>query len=145
MDACLSLEDQGFCLVDLDGASSGVSKNLDVLKKIIAQVGIPLEFGGGIRSMETISKLLDLGVQRVVLGTKAADDTDFLKKAWKKFREKIIVSIDAKDGRVLTQGWNRSSSKAVLDSERKERYNNKANQRTIRGVGRRWPIASLAG
>lgn len=102
-------------IVDLDGASSGVSKNLDILKKIITQVGIPLEFGGGIRSIEAISKLLSLGVQRVVLGTKAASDAEFLKKAWKKFGEKIIVSIDAKDGLVLTEGWNRATSKTALD------------------------------
>jgi len=102
-------------IVDLDGASSGVSKNLDVLKKIITQVGVPLEFGGGIRSIKAISKLLNLGVQRVVLGTKAAADADFLKKAWKKFGGKIIVSIDAKDGLVLTEGWNRRASKRALD------------------------------
>ena len=102
-------------IVDLDGASSGVSKNLEVLKKIIAQVGVPLEFGGGVRSIETISELLELGVQRVVLGTRAANDAQFLKKAWKKFGEKIIVSIDAKVGKVLTQGWNKSSSKTTLD------------------------------
>ncbi len=101
-------------IVDLDGAASGVSKNLEVLKKIITEVGIPLEFGGGVRSMETISNLLDLGVGRVVLGTKAASDAKFLKKAWKKFGEKIIVSIDAQGGLVLTQGWNRAASKTAL-------------------------------
>ena len=102
-------------IVDLDGASSGVSKNLEVLKNIITQVGVPLEFGGGVRSIETISELLELGVERVVLGTRAANDAQFLKKAWKKFGEEIIVSIDAKDGKVLTQGWNKSSSKTTLD------------------------------
>ncbi len=102
-------------IVDLDGASSGVSKNLEVLKNIITQVGVPLEFGGGVRSIETISELLELGVERVVLGTRAANDAQFLKKAWKKFGEEIIVSIDAKEGKVLTQGWNKSSSKTTLD------------------------------
>jgi len=102
-------------IVDLDGASGGSPKNLDALKKIIAQVGIPLEFGGGVRSMETISALLGLGVQRVVLGTRAANDEQFLKKAFKKFADKIIVSIDAKADKVLTQGWKNSTSKEVLD------------------------------
>ena len=102
-------------IVDLDGASSGSLKNLEVLKKIITQVGVPLEFGGGVRSIETISELLELGVERVVLGTRAANDAQFLKKAWKKFGEEIIVSIDAKEGKVLTQGWNKSSSKTTLD------------------------------
>ena len=102
-------------IVDLDGASSGSIQNLEVLKKIISQVGIPLEFGGGVRSMETITRLLNLGVQRVILGTKAASDVRFLRKAWKKFGEKIIVSIDAKRGKVLTQGWDCGTSKTTLD------------------------------
>jgi len=102
-------------IVDLDGASSGSLKNLEVLKKIITQVCVPLEFGGGVRSMETISELLNLGVQRVVLGTRAANDAQFLKKAFKKFGEKIIVSIDAKGAKILTQGWSSSASKTVLD------------------------------
>lgn len=101
-------------IVDLDGAKAGAPKNLEALKKIISQVGIPLEFGGGVRNIETISNLLKLGVQRVILGTRAANDAEFLKKAWKKFGEKIIVSIDAKAGKVLTQGWNQLSSKSAL-------------------------------
>ena len=101
-------------IVDLDGASSGSLKNIEVLKKIIDQVGIGVEFGGGVRSIETISKLLSLGVQRVILGTRAANDAKFLKQAWKKFGEKIIVSIDAKCGKVLTQGWNCKAAKTTL-------------------------------
>jgi len=101
-------------IVDLDGASSGALKNIEVVQKIIDQVGIGIEFGGGVRSIETISKLLKLGVQRVILGTRAASDPKFLKQAWKKFGEKIIVSIDAKSGKVLTQGWNRGVAKTTL-------------------------------
>lgn len=101
-------------IVDLDGAFSGAPKNLEALKKIIRQVGIPLEFGGGVRSLEIITKLLDLGVSRVILGTKAASDQEFLKKAWKKFGEKIIVSIDAKNGKVQTKGWGSAGSKTAL-------------------------------
>ena len=102
-------------IVDLDGASSGKPKNLEALKNILEEVCVPLEFGGGVRSVEIISELLSLGVQRVVLGTRAADDPHFLKKAFKKFGQKIIVSIDAKDSKVLTRGWNNSTSKKVLD------------------------------
>jgi phosphoribosylformimino-5-aminoimidazole carboxamide ribotide isomerase len=102
-------------IVDLDGASSGSIQNLEVLKKIINQVGIPLEFGGGVRSMGTVTQLLNLGVQRVILGTKAASDAQFLRKAWKKFGERIIVSIDAKCGKVLTKGWGCGTSKTTLD------------------------------
>lgn len=101
-------------IVDLDGASSGEPKNLKVLEEIISQVGVGIEFGGGVRSIETITKLLSLGVQRVVLGTRAATDAEFLKKAWKKFGKKIIVSIDAKSDKVLTQGWNRFTVKTAL-------------------------------
>ncbi len=102
-------------IVDLDGASSGVSKNIELVKEIIDQVGIGVEFGGGVRSIATISKLLDLGVERVILGTRAASDAIFLKQAWKKFGEKIIVSIDAKCGQVLTQGWTGKAAKTTLD------------------------------
>ncbi|MFH1281544.1 MAG: 1-(5-phosphoribosyl)-5-[(5-phosphoribosylamino)methylideneamino]imidazole-4-carboxamide isomerase [Candidatus Omnitrophota bacterium] len=100
-------------IVDLDGAASGALKNIKALKKIINQVGIGVEFGGGVRSIEVISKLLGLGVARVILGTRAASDAKFLKQAWKKFGEKIIVSIDAKCGKVLTQGWNCRADKTT--------------------------------
>ncbi|MDD5096933.1 MAG: 1-(5-phosphoribosyl)-5-[(5-phosphoribosylamino)methylideneamino]imidazole-4-carboxamide isomerase [Candidatus Omnitrophica bacterium] len=102
-------------VVDLDGASSGAPKNLLIVKEIAQKVGLPFEFGGGVRSLEMIAQLLSLGAQRVVLGTRAANDAQFLKKAWKKFGEKIIVSIDALKTKVLTQGWNNSASKTVLD------------------------------
>jgi len=101
-------------IVDLDGASSGSLKNIEVVKKIIDQVGIGVEFGGGVRSTETISQLLSLGVERVILGTRAASDAKFLKQAWKKFGAKIIVSIDVKCGKVQTQGWNCGVAKTAL-------------------------------
>jgi len=85
------------------------------LKKIISQVGISVEFGGGVRKIETISKLLKLGVQRVILGTRAAKDKEFLKKARREFKDKVIVSIDAKQGMVSTQGWKDQSPKKALD------------------------------
>lgn len=102
-------------IVDLDGASSGSPKNLKALKMIIGQVGVPLEFGGGVRDMKTISGLLESGVQRVVLGTRAALDARFLKSAFKKFGNRVIVSIDVRDGKVLTQGWKNTASKKALD------------------------------
>ena len=101
-------------IVDLDGAASGEPKNMELVKKIIDQVGIGVEFGGGVRSVATISKLLGLGVEKVILGTRAASDAKFLKQAWKKFGDKIIVSIDAKRGQVLTQGWNSKAAKTTL-------------------------------
>jgi len=100
-------------IVDLDGASSGTPKSTEVLKKIIDEVGIGVEFGGGVRSLETISRLLRLGVMRVVLGTRALD-AKFLKIAWKKFKDQVIVSIDAKSGKVSTCGWRHTESKTAL-------------------------------
>ncbi len=92
-------------IVDLDGASTGVAKNLDIVKKITEECSVPVQFGGGIRNIETIDLLCSFGVSRVVLGTKAAVDKNFLTKAFQKFKSKIIVSIDAKDGKVLIKGW----------------------------------------
>jgi phosphoribosylformimino-5-aminoimidazole carboxamide ribotide isomerase len=92
-------------IVDLDGASSGELKNLSIIRQIIKSVSVPIQLGGGIRNPEIIKTLLDLGVYRVILGTKAAEDKKFLAKAYKKFHDKIIVSIDAQDGKVLIKGW----------------------------------------
>jgi len=92
-------------VVDLDGAFSGKPKNLAIIKEIAKGVDIPLECGGGIRSIETIKSLLNSGVQRVVLGTKAATDREFLQEACKLFKDKIIVSVDAKGSDVCIKGW----------------------------------------
>jgi len=92
-------------VVDLDGATTGVPKNLSFVKEIIKNTNVPLQFGGGVRKIETIASLLDCGVWRVVLGTKAAEDVAFLKKAFKTFKKKIIVSIDALGGRLQVRGW----------------------------------------
>ncbi len=92
-------------IVDLDGAFSGSPKNLDIVKQIVKIVDVPVQFGGGVRKIDTIKILLDYGVGRIVLGTKAAEDNNFLKKAFKKFKNKIIVSIDAKGENILTKGW----------------------------------------
>jgi phosphoribosylformimino-5-aminoimidazole carboxamide ribotide isomerase len=99
-------------VVDLDGALGGKIKNLKGLKQILNSVQIPVQFGGGIRDLATINKLLDLGVYRLVLGTKAAQDGKFLEKAIKKFKDKVIVSIDAKAGRIRIQGWKSLAKRA---------------------------------
>lgn len=100
-------------IVDLDGAFTGEPKNLNIVKKIAQNVAVPIEFGGGVRKTETIKSLIkDCGVQRVVLGTRAVLDSAFLKKTFKEFKERIIVSIDVKEGVVLTKGW-RSAEKTV--------------------------------
>ncbi len=97
-------------IVDLDGASSGTPVNIGIAKEIAKNVSIPVEFGGGVRNTETIRDLLDSGVSRVVLGTRAACDSNFLKNSFAEFKNKVIVSIDAKDGKVSTQGWQEDSN-----------------------------------
>ena len=92
-------------IVDLDGAFTGIPKNLEAVKEIARQVKVPVEFGGGLRKIETINDVLNAGVARVVLGTRAVEDKDFLKKAFGKFKNKIIVGVDAKDGEVMVRGW----------------------------------------
>lgn len=96
-------------IVDLDGAYSGKPKNLEAVKEITRNVDVPIQFGGGVRDGGTIKKLLGCGIYRVVLGTKAIEDKNFLKKAFKQFKQKIIISIDAKANQVLIKGWQASS------------------------------------
>lgn len=92
-------------IVDLDGAFSGIPKNLRLVKEIAKSVPVPVEFGGGVRSMELIKNILKTGVDRVVLGTKAVEDRDFLKKALLNFKERIIAGVDARQGKVMIKGW----------------------------------------
>jgi phosphoribosylformimino-5-aminoimidazole carboxamide ribotide isomerase len=96
-------------VVDLDGAISGKARNLGLVKEIAKSITVPIQFGGGVRKIETIQKLLDCGIARVILGTKAAEDSNFLKRAFKRFKEKIIVSIDCKDEQLLINGWRKNS------------------------------------
>lgn len=93
-------------LVDLDGALKGHSVNEAAIRKITSTVDTPCELGGGIRSLEAIEYVLGLGVYRVILGTSAVKNPDFVSEAVDKFgSERIVVGIDAKDGRVATHGW----------------------------------------
>lgn len=96
-------------IVDLDAASSGIPKNLNVVKEITKFVSIPVQFGGGVREIETIGELLNYGIKRVVLGTKAVIDSDFLKNAFTKFKEKVIISVDCKGDNLLIKGWQRTA------------------------------------
>lgn len=95
-------------VVDLDGAVCGEPRNLDAVREIVAKVDAPIEFGGGVRNIETIKSLLCAGISRVVLGTKAIQDKEFLKKSFQRFQDQIIVSIDAHGAQVFTQGWKKA-------------------------------------
>ncbi|MDE7390772.1 MAG: 1-(5-phosphoribosyl)-5-[(5-phosphoribosylamino)methylideneamino]imidazole-4-carboxamide isomerase [Lachnospiraceae bacterium] len=96
-------------IVDLDGAKDGSNANIEVVRNIVKESGLKAEIGGGIRSMEAVEKYLDLGVMRVILGTAAVTDTDFLKKAVSTYGEKVAVGVDIKDGRVAIKGWTQVS------------------------------------
>ena len=92
-------------LVDLEGAKTGKTPNLAVIKKIVENTTLFSELGGGIRSIETVEKYLNIGVDRVILGTAAVTDEAFLKEALKKFSDRIAVGIDIKDSYVAIKGW----------------------------------------
>lgn len=92
-------------IVDLDGATTGSLKNLPVVKAIAKQVAVPFEFGGGIRNITSIELLLEAGAKRVIIGTRAIEDEGFLKKVFKRFGDRILVSIDAQQGKLMVKGW----------------------------------------
>lgn len=106
-------------IVDLDGALEGESRNFETIKKIIEAVKIPIQLGGGIRSLETIKTLIDIGVNRVIIGTKAVQDEEMLKEAVEIYKEKIVVAIDAKDGYVAVDGWTKTSTVDALEFAKK--------------------------
>ena len=96
-------------VVDLEGAKDGTTPNLDVVEKIVKASGLKCEIGGGIRSLSVLEKYFSVGVSRVILGTAAVNDEQFLKEALKKYGEKIAVGADVKDGYVVIKGWLESS------------------------------------
>ena len=100
-------------LVDLEGAKSGVPENLETIKQIIAETDLFVEVGGGIRNMETVDTYLSAGVNRVILGTAAVTDPEFLETALAKYGEKIAVGVDLKDGFVAIKGWTETSQRTA--------------------------------
>lgn len=115
-------EDQGFKflhIVDLNGAIAGNSANEKSVKEILANIKIPAQLGGGIRTLENIEKWLDLGITRVILGTVALQNPELVRDAAKKYPGKIVVGIDAKNGMVATHGWVESSNVSVIELAKK--------------------------
>jgi phosphoribosylformimino-5-aminoimidazole carboxamide ribotide isomerase len=92
-------------IVDLDGAARGKPVNLDTIEDIVAAVDIPVQSGGGIRSIETIEQLFAAGVERAIMGTVAVEKPDLVREACQRFGDRIIISIDARDRLVATRGW----------------------------------------
>jgi len=105
-------------IVDLDGAASGEVANLDIITEIARAVLIPTQLGGGIRRLETIEQLLKSGIERVILGTAAVEDPQLVEQACRKFRESVIVSIDARQGYISTRGWRRETERRAVELAR---------------------------
>ena len=104
-------------LVDLNGAFAGKPKNLDAIKRILKEINgeIPVQLGGGIRDLDTIEKYLDAGIDYVIIGTAAVKQPGFLHEACDAFPGNIIVGLDAKDGKVATDGWAKVTDHNVID------------------------------
>ncbi len=102
-------------LVDLDGAFQGVSANLDIVREIVSVLDIPVQLGGGIRTLEQVEAVLGLGVHRTILGTAALKQPELVKQACDLYGQSIAVGIDAKDGMVATHGWLEVSQKSAVE------------------------------
>lgn len=117
-----TFQQQGFewiHIVDLNGAFEGKPVNRDAVKKIITAVDIPVQLGGGIRDLQTISNWLEAGVARVILGTVALKNPDFVIEACKRFPNKIVVGIDGRHGMVAVEGWAKTSEVSVINLAKK--------------------------
>ena len=102
-------------IVDLDGALTGETVNLDIIQEIVVKFDLKIEIGGGIRNFESIKKYIDAGVEKVILGSAAIKDKNFLKESCKKFPNNIALGLDAKDGYLSVAGWKENSNQLTLD------------------------------
>ena len=102
-------------IVDLDGALTGETINLDIIKNIVSKFDVNIEVGGGVRNFDSIQKYTDVGVEKVILGSAAINDKEFLENACKKFPNKIALGLDAKDGYLAVSGWKKNSNLKTLD------------------------------
>ena len=118
VDQANIFKDHGFKnlhIIDLDGALTGETVNIDIIQEIVKKSNLKVEIGGGIRSFESIQKYLDAGVEKTILGSAAIKDKNFLKEACQKFPGKIALGLDAKDGKLSVSGWKESSNKSTLE------------------------------
>ncbi len=115
-------EDEGgefIHVVDLDGAKHGHGVNAEIITEICKSVKVPVQTGGGIRTMDDIEKKLSCGVSRVIIGTSAVRDAEFVRKAVEKYGDKIVIGIDAKDGMVAVEGWEEVSEFGAVEFAKK--------------------------
>ena len=102
-------------IVDLDGALTGKTVNLDIIKDIVSKFDLNVEIGGGIRNLDSVQKYVDAGVEKVILGSAAIKDKNFLKEACEKFLNKIALGLDAKDGYLSVSGWRENSNQLTVN------------------------------
>ena len=118
VDQAGKYKDHGFKnlhIVDLDGALTGETFNIDIIEEIVGKFDLQIEIGGGVRTFESIQKYIDVGVEKVILGSAAIKDKNFLQEACEKFPNKIALGLDAKDGYLSVSGWKESSNQMTLD------------------------------
>ena len=118
VDQAMKYKDHGFKnlhIVDLDGALKGETINLDIIEEIVSKFDLKIEIGGGIRNFESIQRYNNIGVEKVILGSAAIRDKNFLKEACGKFSNKIALGLDAKDGYLSLSGWKENSNQMTLD------------------------------
>ena len=118
IDQAGKYKDHGFKnlhIIDLDGALSGNTINLDIIQKIVSKYDLQVEVGGGVRSIDSIKKYVDSGVEKVILGSAAIKDKEFLKKACVNFKNKIALGLDAKNGNLAVSGWKENLNIKILD------------------------------
>jgi phosphoribosylformimino-5-aminoimidazole carboxamide ribotide isomerase len=118
VDQAAKYKEHGFKnlhIVDLDGALTGETVNLDIIQDIVGKFDLNVEIGGGIRNLDSIQKYIDAGVDKVILGSAAIKDKNFLKVACEKFPNKIALGLDAKDGYLSVSGWKENSNQLFLD------------------------------
>ena len=118
VDQAVKYKDHGFKnlhIVDLDGALTGETVNLDIIQEIIKKSDLKIEVGGGVRNINSIKKYTDAGVEKVILGSAAIKNKNFLKEACEKFPNQIALGLDAKDGYLSVSGWKENSNLLTLD------------------------------
>ena len=118
IDQAGKYKDYGFKnlhIVDLDGALTGKTSNLDVIKEILNKYDLKIEIGGGIRTIDSIKKYIDAGVEKVILGSGAIKNKEFLKQACDKFKNKIALGLDTKDGNLFVSGWKENLNLKATD------------------------------
>ena len=118
IDQAAKYKDHGFKnlhIVDLDGALTGKTVNLDIIQEIVSKYDLKIEIGGGVRTLNDIKKYVDTGVEKVILGSAAIKNKEFLKEACKKFKNKIALGLDAKDGNLSVSGWKENLNIKTID------------------------------